>query len=176
MNLSFVAVRVKPDFIMFRWNASPLQTLKKIDSITTDLSLRLKIGSSNLVPRKSLCLFFRSFCLEYINAFLFLKLLCSCLQFKIMARYPLSNPNSGIHILHTVFFSFLLVLMRRICLTIRLELPKLVTISFIFMTLTFDSKEILYGEIRSRSFLRVKGLGLKAHASSLFFEKVLYKS
>ena len=103
MNLSFVAVRVKPDFIMFRWNASPLQTLKKIDSITTDLSLRLKIGSSNLVPRKSLCLFFRSFCLEYINAFLFLKLLCSCLQFKIMARYPLSNPNSGIHILHTVF-------------------------------------------------------------------------
>ena len=119
----------------------------------------------------------RSFCLEYISAFLFLKLLCSCLQFKIMARYPLSNPNSGIHILHTVFFfSFLLVLMRRICLTIRLELPKLVTISFIFMTLTFDSKEILYGEIRSRLFLGVKGFGLKAHASSLFFEKVLYKS
>ena len=94
-----------------------------------------------------------------------------------MARYPLSNPYSGIHILYTLFFfSFLLVLMRRICLTIRLELPKLVTISFIFMTFTFDSKEILYGEIRSRSFLGVKGFGLKSHASSLFFEKVLSKS
>ena len=103
MNLSFVAVRVKPDSLCSD-ETPPLQTLKTIDSIKTDLSLRLKIGSSNLVPRKSLCLFFRSFCPEYINAFLFLKLLCSCLQFKIMARYPLSNPNSGIHILHTVIF------------------------------------------------------------------------
>ena len=61
-------------------------------------------------------------------------------------------------------------------MTIRLEFPKLVTISFIFMTLTFDLKEILYGEIRSRSFLGVKGFGLKSHASSLFFKKVLSKS
>ena len=39
-----------------------------------------------------------------------------------------------------------------------LELYKLVIISLILMTLMFDSGVILYGEIRSWSLLRVKGL------------------
>ena len=37
------------------------------------------------------------------------------------------------------------------------ELPKLVIISFILMTLVFDSKVILHGEIRCQSLLGVKG-------------------
>ena len=37
------------------------------------------------------------------------------------------------------------------------ELPKLVIISFILITLVFDSKLILHGEIRCQSLLGVKG-------------------
>ena len=38
------------------------------------------------------------------------------------------------------------------------ELPKLVIISFILITFTYDSRVILWGKIRSQSLLIVKGL------------------
>ena len=52
-------------------------------------------------------------------------------------------PTIGRHILHSVLYAFPLVLTRRICLTVRDLILKLVIISFILMTFIFYSKVIL---------------------------------
>ena len=76
-------------------------------------------------------------------------------------HFPLDlNPlhsNISIDTLYTVFCTFPVVLTRRICFNI-LELFKLVIISCILMTFTFDSRVILWGEIRCQSLIGVKGL------------------
>ena len=43
------------------------------------------------------------------------------------------------------------------------ELSKFMIISFILMTFTFDLRVVVLGEIRSWSFLRVKGLKISYH-------------
>ena len=58
------------------------------------------------------------------------------------------------HILHTVLYTFPKVLTRRICLTI-LSFPYLVTLSFILVTLMFDSGAI--NKLDASLSLRSKG-------------------
>ena len=53
-----------------------------------------------------------------------------------------SHPNISMHILHTVLHTFLKVLTRRICLTVK-SLFYLVIILLILMTFMFDSGLIL---------------------------------
>ena len=71
-----------------------------------------------------------------INAFLGMAIA------KSLTLSPL-HPNISIYILHTVLYTFLKVLTRRICLAIN---NLLVVISFIFVTLMRDSGVILYLE------------------------------
>ena len=60
-----------------------------------------------------------------------------------MLIYPF-HPNISMHILHTTLYACPWVLIRRICLTIKVIL--LVIISFILRTLLFDPGVILYRE------------------------------
>ena len=53
-----------------------------------------------------------------------------------------SHPNISMHILHAVLYTFLKVLMRRICLKNQQPL-QLVIVSVILVTLMFDSGVIL---------------------------------
>ena len=53
------------------------------------------------------------------------------------------HPNISIRILHTVNHTFLKVLTRRICLTIKTFFFLLVIISFILVTFMCNSEEIL---------------------------------
>ena len=66
----------------------------------------------------------------------------------------LLHQNISIHILHTVIFIFPTVMARRICFTIRSFLHWR---SFLLMTFIFDSRMLLWGEIRSQSLWGVKG-------------------
>ena len=66
------------------------------------------------------------------------------------------HPNIRMHILHTVFYTFLKVLMRRICWTVR---SSLVVDHFLDShDLNVWFRVILWGEIRCQSLLGVKGL------------------
>ena len=69
--------------------------------------------------------------------------------------FAIFNPHISMHFLHTVYYTFLEMLTRRICLTIKSFFNKLMIISFIFMTLMFDSGVILLREIRCQSLLEV---------------------
>ena len=53
--------------------------------------------------------------------------------------FNLLHANISIHILHTVPYTFLKVLIRRICLTIKGLILRLMTISFILTVLMNDS-------------------------------------
>ena len=53
--------------------------------------------------------------------------------------FNLLHANISIHILHTVPYTFLKVLIRRICLTIKGLILRLMTISFIITVLINDS-------------------------------------
>ena len=57
------------------------------------------------------------------------------------------HPNISIHIPYTGLYTFLKVLTRRICLTIK-SFYWLVMISLILLTLMYDLGVILLGEIR----------------------------
>ena len=81
--------------------------------------------------------------IEYMYSFIFV-----CVN-------PL-HPNIDIDILHTVSF-YNSSGTDKENLFDNQELPKLVIISFILMTFTYDSRVILWGEIRSQSLLIVKG-------------------
>ena len=65
-------------------------------------------------------------------------------------------PNIDIDILHTVSF-YNSSGTHKENLFDNQELPKLVIISFILITFTYDSRVILWGEIRSQSLVIVKG-------------------
>ena len=81
--------------------------------------------------------------IEYMYSFIFV-----CVN-------PL-HPNIDIDILQTVSF-YISSGTDKENLFDNQELPKLVIISFILMTFTYDSRVILWGEIRSQSLLIVKG-------------------
>ena len=69
--------------------------------------------------------------------------------------YPL-HPNISMHILYTVLYTFPNGLARRIFSII--QGLQLIVISFILMTLMFDSGVILKGEIRCQSLSGMKVL------------------
>ena len=61
------------------------------------------------------------------------------------------------HILHTVLYTFPEVLTKRIYVIINSNFIQMVIISFILMTVMFDSGVILLGENKCWSLLGVKG-------------------
>ena len=74
--------------------------------------------------------------------------------------HPL-HPNIRMHILHTALYTFPKMMTGRICFNNQ-ELLQLVIISFLLMTLMFDSGSIMWGETKWSSFLRVSADSMKA--------------
>ena len=66
------------------------------------------------------------------------------------------HPNIRMHILHTVLYTFPSILAGRICSTIK-RFFSLIIISFIILTLMFDSGVILKGELDPSHSQRLKG-------------------
>ena len=66
--------------------------------------------------------------------------------------------NIVIHILHTLLYTFPLVLTRRICLTIKRNPPRLVIISFSLVILMNNLAALPKGELRCRSLSGLKAL------------------
>ena len=86
-------------------------------------------------------------------------LLIFSVTFSWCCRYfsprSLLHSSVSIHILYTVLFTFLT---EKENLFSNRELLKLVIISFVLVTYTFDSRVTLYGETRSQTLVAVKAL------------------
>ena len=88
---------------------------------------------------------FNHFMFSY--SFFFNQILSLCLRGRILQFK--SYPNMWMHFVHTFLFMFPKVMIKR--LFENQELLKLMIISFILKTFKFDSRMILWGEIRHPS-------------------------
>ena len=83
--------------------------------------------------------------------------ICSYFVFVLVITHSTTylNLNISMDFLHTVLYAFPVVPIRRICLQ---ELLEFEIISFILMTLMFDLRLVLLGEIGCLSLWGVRGL------------------
>ena len=86
------------------------------------------------------------------------------------------HPNISMHILHTGLFTLFSKCACKENLFSNQEVLQLIIISFILMTLMFDSWVILKGEIRCWSLSRIKGLTKQSKRTRLQFNLTFWVS